>query len=239
MRRRQGFTLIELLVVIAIIALLIGILLPSLKRARDSARMAISLSNCRQILLAQASYRFDKKDQIPMRSGWYNGGAIQSWDTWHYGGKNAQPAWDGYANNYGFNETAFSRPLNEYVYPELKIDQPTGYVNTGRPEVWTYRVGTVAGVPDRDALQMPVFHSPGDKATFQGPPDGSGIPYGKANASKSSYDDVGTSYHLNMKWFTQQSIMGISNPTWRRRFDEGVRRMRLASEFDQIGRAHV
>jgi prepilin-type N-terminal cleavage/methylation domain-containing protein len=231
--RNRAFTLIELLVVIAIIALLISILLPALGRARNNARMTISLSNCRQILIGCSAYRFDKKDQLPERSGRYNNGQINSWDTWNYGGRNAQPAWDTYANSFGFNETAYSRPLNEYLYPDVKIDRPPGYVNIGAPATWNLNVGNEAGVADRDIIQLPCFHSPGDKITYQGTP-GSGIPYGRPDASHSSYDDVGTSYHLNMKWWTQQNLAQFTN--WRQRFDEGIRRLRLATEFDPTGK---
>ncbi|MEQ9460328.1 MAG: prepilin-type N-terminal cleavage/methylation domain-containing protein [Phycisphaeraceae bacterium] len=69
--RRTGFTLIELLVVISIIALLIGILLPALGAARNTARGMSCLSNQRQIGIALFGWTLDNKDLYP--PGFING----------------------------------------------------------------------------------------------------------------------------------------------------------------------
>src|SRR5690348_8706217 len=62
---RQGFTLVELLVVIGIIAVLIGILLPTLGRARESANRTQCLSNLRQLSGAFVMYSNENKGWLP------------------------------------------------------------------------------------------------------------------------------------------------------------------------------
>jgi len=62
---KNGFTLIELLVVIAIIALLMAILLPSLRLAREQARRVACAANLRNLGLALVSYIDDNEQCLP------------------------------------------------------------------------------------------------------------------------------------------------------------------------------
>jgi len=233
MKSRRAFTLIELLVVIAIIALLIGILLPAISKARNASRITISLNNVRQIMLGFSTYKSEKKDQVPMRGPAYVNGRITpdlAWNTWYHGGKNCNEIW---TSIYGgiYDEKAYCRPLNEYLYSSMTLEKPIGHVNTGSgttpagqtcTRCWTFTQGTIT-LQQRTSIEMTAFRSPGDRTTRQRswPAETPGI---------SSYDDVGTSYHMNMKWWDQPNAGLPTDNTLR--YDAGARRVRLASEFD-------
>jgi prepilin-type N-terminal cleavage/methylation domain-containing protein len=64
--KRQAFTLIELLVVVAIIAVLIAVLLPSLGRARDSAKRTVCATNLKGQGTAMATYSSGSNDSLPI-----------------------------------------------------------------------------------------------------------------------------------------------------------------------------
>ncbi len=68
LRRRAGFTLIELLVVISIIAILVGILLPTLSAVRTRAKQVGCASNLRQIGLVLEMYLGDYDEYMPKAS---------------------------------------------------------------------------------------------------------------------------------------------------------------------------
>jgi prepilin-type N-terminal cleavage/methylation domain-containing protein len=79
-RPKRAFTLVELLVVVSIIALLIAILLPSLKRAREQAKDTLCRANLKQLGLCTHYYAQDNKDRLP----WIQGNAPPLWSSGPY-----------------------------------------------------------------------------------------------------------------------------------------------------------
>lgn len=179
---RAGFTLIELLVVVAIIALLISILLPSLKEAREQGKRTLCLSNIRSV--AQGTVAYSTEDElenaIPIQQqmvsthlgdGFPGGGpwALTVALPFAYGGRTAQVPFLG--SNVLMDENgrwaARTKPLNRYLY------------------------GSVA---DSDSKDMELYHCPSDDGfpdnpyVYHVPTDGRDVP---------CYDFIGNSYRFN------------------------------------------
>src|SRR5690606_25319296 len=76
---RRGFTLVEALVVVGILALLLGVLLPTLGHSRAKARQIRCLSNLRQMASAASAYAAASRGRLPL-SYWHADDATLAWD---------------------------------------------------------------------------------------------------------------------------------------------------------------
>ncbi|MCA9293054.1 MAG: prepilin-type N-terminal cleavage/methylation domain-containing protein [Phycisphaerales bacterium] len=170
-RTSRGFTLIELLVVVAVVALLLGLLLPALGAARRKAQLAGSVSNVRQITLAALVYAGDHEGDFPVEAS-YLSDSIVKVNSWTFGGKTNDDYWAESEASYIPIER---RQLNAYLYDDRPLEDPE----------------------DGPRVELPVFQSPGDAMTLQREFWSTGVP----DYSINSYDDVGTSYHMNVKWW--------------------------------------
>ena len=93
--KKNGFTLIELLVVISIIALLLSIILPSLRLAKEAGKRIVCLNNEKQLVLAWTLYAGDNDEEFCSPSpGWAgpSGKDLKySWVAWKGSGWPGQP----------------------------------------------------------------------------------------------------------------------------------------------------
>ena len=69
---KKGFTLIELLVVISVIALLMAVMVPALRKAKEKAKQVTCSSNLRQIAIGLATYAQSNNDCIPENASGFN-----------------------------------------------------------------------------------------------------------------------------------------------------------------------
>ena len=200
---RLGFTLVELLVVIGIIALLIGILLPTLSRARQSARTVACLSNVRQLGQAAIGYASDAKGTLPHGNVIFNAGSVRPNNG---AGRVEYSRWEHLLSQYmgvgeGFITNTITSPDSHYAEVLMCPEAPSEY-----SFVRVQYAPNAAAMPERDWEAINAGGATGNYSTTRKPAGLSQL-YGSETVL---FNDTKLFQFMNL----EASPWYIPNPAW-------------------------
>lgn len=158
MLNSKGFTLIELLVVIAIIALLLALLVPALRTAREQARRAVCLSNHRQLVIAWLMYAQE-----------HDGCLVNGYQSSQHGSGGGRSG-TRVRTAYGWLGQAFSQRTRAAIMEHPDKGRLWPYINdvdfyrcpNGKPRhLATYTIVSAANACEVEGTTVPGTHDPG------------------------------------------------------------------------------
>ncbi len=203
-RRGSGFTLIELLVVVSIIALLIAILLPSLKKAREQAKQVKCMAHLKSIASGGVVYSSSDAQEIIIPYHPATGTGVPDVGAYDYGGKSGRgdvvsggnadfvnSAW-----GTRFSRGPASRPLNRILYKAQFVEHRS---NPGP--------GNANWVNDAE-MDLGIYKCPSDRGYT-----GQHLQNWKFSRL-SSYDHYGTSYAANSFWCSSHAQFNCIVRSW-------------------------
>ena len=224
---RSGFTLIELLVVIAIIAILAGMLLPALAKAKEKGRAATCISNLRQIGIATTLYAEDNNETFHNVNG-----SIPNNGQWTLGPKfedllkpdNSLAYWGvAYINYTGKNKTLFRCPTAKTVdeWRETGLKYPSEWwlnstygINRYAVEPYDTTVRGPLKIRNLKSPQTTVFAQDAAEQKMEGEEDSLGLfPGYKENLTqwKVSLAGLYPGKRMELEWFRHN---GNCNTIW-------------------------